>query len=89
MIPPPQPLFKVNFDGVVFNEDRKAGVGVVIRNYLGQIMASMTEKCNLPTLVDEVKAMAAVRAIVFAQELGFSSIILEGDSEKIMNTFKK
>ena len=52
-------------------------------------MASTTEKCNLPTLVDEVKAMAAVRAIVFAQELGFSSIILEGDSEKIMNTFKK
>ena len=32
--------------------------------------------------------MAAVRAVVFAQELGFSSIILEGNSEKIMNTFK-
>ena len=44
LIPPPPPLFKVNFDGVVFNEDRKAGVGVVIRNCLGQVMASMTEK---------------------------------------------
>ena len=90
LIPPPLPLFKVNFDGVVFNEDRKVGVTIVTQNCLGQaFMASTTEKCNLPTLVDEVKAMAAVRAIVFAQELGFSSIILEGDSEKIMNTFKK
>jgi len=88
LIPPPRPLCKVNFDAVVFNEDRKAGVGVVIRNYLGQIMASMTEKCNLPTLVDEVEAMAVVRAVVFAQELRFSSNILEGDSKKIMNTFK-
>ena len=88
LIPPPPPLFKVNFDGVVFNEDRKAGVGVVIRNCLGQVMASMTEKCNLPTLVDEVEAMTAVRAVVFAQKLRFSSIILEDDSKKIMNTFK-
>ena len=88
MIPPPRPLFKVNFDGVVFNEDRKAGVGVVIQNCLGKVMASMTEKCNVPTLVNEVKAMAAVRAVVFAQELRFSSIILEGDSKKIMNIFK-
>lgn len=28
--PPPQPLLKVNFDGAVFNEDRKAGVMIVI-----------------------------------------------------------
>ena len=88
LIPPPQPLLKVNFDGAVFNEDRKAGVMIVIRNCLGQVMTSMTHKCNLPTSVDEVEAMAAVRAVVFAQELGFSSIILEGNSEKIMNTFK-
>ena len=89
MIRPPQPLFKINFDGVVFNKNKKTGVGIVIWNCLGQVMASMTEKCNLPTLVDEVEAMAMGRAVVFAQELGFSSIILEGDSEKIMNTFKK
>lgn len=60
LIPPPWPLFKVNFDGVVFNEDRKAGVRIVIWNCLGQVMASMAEKCNLPTFVDEVEAMATV-----------------------------
>ncbi|KAK7854288.1 hypothetical protein CFP56_032879 [Quercus suber] len=52
LIPPPRPLFKFNFDGTVFNEDRKGGVGIVFRSYLGQVMASMTEKCNLSTLVD-------------------------------------
>lgn len=61
----------------MLNDDRKAGVGVVIRNNLGQAMTSMTEKCNLPTSVEEAEAMAAVRAVGFAQELRFSSIILE------------
>ena len=32
--------------------------------------------------------MTAVRAVVFAQKLRFSSIILEVDSKKFMNTFK-
>ena len=52
LIRPPQPLFKINFDGAVFNKNRKGGVGIVIWNCLGQVMASMTEKCNLPILVD-------------------------------------
>lgn len=29
-IPPPHPIFNVNFDGVMFKEEKKAGIGVVI-----------------------------------------------------------
>lgn len=74
-VPPRQPIYKVNFDGAMFNDDRKAGVRVVTRNNLGQVMASMTQKYNLPSSVEEVEAMVAVRAIISAQELGFSSIV--------------
>ena len=69
----------------MFNDDRKAGVRVVTRNNLGQVMASMTEEYNLPSSVEEVEAMVAVRAIISAQELGFSSIVLEGDSEIVVS----
>ena len=48
LIPPPQPLLKVNFDGAVFNEDRKVGVMIVIRNCLGQVMASLQRSAIYP-----------------------------------------
>ena len=79
---------KVNFDGAVFKESNSAGIGVVIRDDLGQVMASMSESVHLPSSVDEVETLAAVRAIYFAQEVGFSSIILEGDSERVIKSLR-
>ena len=45
---------------------------------------------NVPILPssNDVEAMVAVRAIWFARELGLSSIILEGDSEVVINALK-
>lgn len=41
--PPPDPsLFKINFDGAVFTEEKKSGIEVVIRDYQGQVIASST-----------------------------------------------
>ena len=37
-----QHAYKINFDGALFAEDRLAGLGVVIRNCHGLIMASLT-----------------------------------------------
>ena len=41
--------YKVNYDGACFAETDEAGIGVVVRNDLGQVMASLTEKflCHL------------------------------------------
>ena len=32
------PDIKVNFDGVMFKVEKKVGIGVVIQDYLGQVM---------------------------------------------------
>ena len=82
--PPPAENFKVNFDGAMFKECRKAGLGIVIRNSHGQPIASLSELVNLPYSSDMVEALAAARAIHFAQEIGLSSFILEGDSENVI-----
>ena len=37
---------KVNFDGVVFGELNKSGVGVVIRDNNGAVLASCSEKLS-------------------------------------------
>ena len=39
----------------------------------------MSNKSTLPQSVDEIEALAAVRALLFAKDIGASSIILEGN----------
>ena len=73
--------YKLNFDGATFAEDGTTGIGVVIRNEAGLVMASLSQRIPLPTSVIKVKALAARRAMEFALELGFDNVILEGDSE--------
>ena len=96
--PPPQPLvkwsplveeyYKVNFDGAVFRGEEKAGIRVIIRNSQGMVMASLSQKISLPQTVVELETLAATRAIEFSIELGFSKVILEGDSETVIKALQ-
>ena len=61
--PPPPSLLKINFDGAVFRETEEAGLGVVVRDSHGQVLASLAEKIKLPSSSEEVEALAAVRDI--------------------------
>ena len=49
--PPTRPCLRVNFDGAVFKEENMAGLGVVICNEKGQVIASMAEKVSLLNFV--------------------------------------
>ena len=86
--PPVEEYYKVNFDGAVFREEEKAGIGVIIRNSQGMVMASLSQKISLPQTVVELETLAATRAIEFSIELGFSKVILEGDSETVIKALQ-
>ena len=81
--PPQDNWYKINFDGATFADDNSAGLGVVIRNKDGRVMASLSQKIPLPMSVIEVEVLAARRALELAVELGFDHVILEGDSETL------
>lgn len=77
--------FKVNFDGTVFRYqqswDRSGysqpwwpSFGLHVWNY------------PPPSFIRCLEALAAVRAITFAFELGFSNIVIEGDSKTVIKT---
>ena len=51
-------------------------------------MATLSQQILLPTSVEMVEVLAASRALLFAQELGFESLVMEGDSKIIINTIK-
>jgi len=86
--PPPSEWFKINFDRAVFKEQAKAGLGSIIRNDHGLVMAASTQVIPLPTSVKMVEVLAARKAFIFANELGFDKVILEGDSEIAIRAMK-
>lgn len=48
----------------------------------------MSNKRVFPPTIAGVEALMAMRALCFAQEIGLSSIIMEGDSKVVINSLK-
>ena len=88
-LPPPTGWVKVNFDRATFKEKSLAGLGCIIRNEKGLVMAAFTQIIPLPTLVEMVEVLAMRSAIGFAQELSLDQVILEGDSETIIRVLSR
>ena len=57
---------------MVFGEDQEAGIGVVIRNNKGQMLAALSEKVRMPIIVEILEMLAARTTAIFARDLGFS-----------------
>ena len=51
-------------------------------------MASLSQNILLPSTVIEMEALAARRALILAQETGFTQVVLEGDSQVLINALK-
>ena len=81
--PPESDVYKVNYDGATFADQGRAGIGVVVRNSEGAVMAALSQRLPLPTTVAQVEALAARKAVEFALEIGFSRVTIEGDSDTI------
>ena len=69
--PPPQNMYKLNFDAAVFMEQQRSGVGAIIRNAQGEVIAGMSAKGPYVRDSKETKALACRQAVVFAMEAGF------------------
>ena len=86
--PPAHQQYKINFDGALFTAKNQAGIGEVIRDSMGQVMASLAQRIPLPSTAIEVEALAAQRAMELALEIGLNKGVLEGDSLILMNAVK-
>nr|POE70879.1 hypothetical protein CFP56_79040 [Quercus suber] len=86
--PPDQDTFKINFDGVIFAEDKCSGLGVIIRNQEGLVIASMSTQVPQQLQPIEIEALAASNALGFAREVGISEAVLEGNSSLVMTALK-
>ncbi|XVF29969.1 hypothetical protein REPUB_Repub16aG0017000 [Reevesia pubescens] len=87
--PPDAGLFKVNFDGAMTKNDSTGGIGVIVRDHTGQCMGALSVKVQLIASPFQVEAMAAIKALNFAHELGMTKIVLEGDSLTIIKKLQQ
>uniref|UniRef100_A0A7N2MU32 Reverse transcriptase domain-containing protein n=1 Tax=Quercus lobata TaxID=97700 RepID=A0A7N2MU32_QUELO len=82
--PPPREVVKVNFDGATCSQEKTSGVGVVVRDMNGLVLASCAKRIHQSVKAMEIEAMAAATALTFAKDLGFQRLILEGDSLEVI-----
>ena len=75
--PPPEYTFKLNFDAAIFLDLNCSGVGAMIRNERGEVMAAMSARG--PHVVDSAVAevIACRRALEFTCEVGFTDLVVE------------
>ncbi|XP_075663045.1 uncharacterized protein LOC142632549 [Castanea sativa] len=86
--PPDQERFKINFDKAIFAEENCSGLGVIILDKEGQVIASMATRVSQLLQPIEIEALAANKALEFARELDTSHAVLEGDSLLVMTALK-
>ena len=77
-------VYKINFDGALFEEQAYTSLGVVIKDLAGLVIGALSQKIRHPGSMDMVEALAANRAIVFAKELCLQSMVVEGDSLRVI-----
>ncbi|XP_030936298.1 uncharacterized protein LOC115961457 [Quercus lobata] len=84
-VPSSATRYKVNVDGAVFAAHKSAGVGVLIRDSHGQVVATISKKINALLGPLEVEMKAWEEGVQFAREVGVYDFTLEGDSLVLFN----
>ena len=79
-VPPVFPWYKVNVDAVVLSNLGTTGIGVIIRDHEGSVIAAMSKRLPLMLGPLEAEAKAVDEAVLFAWEVGIRDIIFETDS---------
>ncbi|XP_028118009.1 uncharacterized protein LOC114315607 [Camellia sinensis] len=85
---PSEGVFKLNFDGSIRKAQASAGIGIIIRDCHGAVIASMVERIPYLEDVDCVQAMGAIKALQLGCALGLGHIHLERDSQNVVTAIQ-
>ena len=84
--PPPQRCFKLNFDVAIFHDINASGLRTLIRNDLGEVMASLLARGSLVIDSEEAEVLACCKALEFTVDSSFLELIVEGDNITVMKS---
>ncbi|XP_059446463.1 uncharacterized protein LOC132178010 [Corylus avellana] len=81
---PKDDFVKVNWDAAVDKHRRKMGIGVIIRDSMGEVLTTLSAPKDYIIEPDIAEALVVLRAVLFCGELGFHWVILEGDALQVV-----
>ena len=76
-VPPSFPWYKVNTDAAVFSNLQTVGIGVIIRDHKGSVVAALSQHLRLPLGPLEAEAKAMDVAASFAWDIGIRDVVFE------------
>ena len=76
-VPPSLPWYKVNTDAAVFLNLQTVGIGVIIRDHEGSVIATLSQHLHLLLGLLEAEAKAMDVAASFAWDIGIRDVIFE------------
>ncbi|XP_075636730.1 uncharacterized protein LOC142608966 [Castanea sativa] len=82
-LPPGQ--YKVNFDGAMFANLRKVGLGMMIRDSNGNVIAALSCPMVGPLGALEMEAKAMEVGMRFALDIGIQDVVFECDALEVVN----
>ena len=68
----------------MFSRLHRTGIGAIIRNEKGEVMAAMSAVGPSAENSEEVELMACKRSLEFVVDVGFTSLIIEGDNANVI-----
>ncbi|XP_023871669.1 uncharacterized protein LOC111984279 [Quercus suber] len=83
--PPKPPWYKANMDGATFEQQKEVGIGVVIRDHHGIVVAALSKKLTAPLGALETEAKAMEEAVEFAWNIGIRDCVFESDAQIVTN----
>jgi hypothetical protein len=81
---PKEDFVKVNWDATVDEHRRKMGIGVIVRDSMGEVLVTLSALKDYIIDPNIAVAMAALRAVLYCGELGFLRVILEVDALQVV-----
>ncbi|KAL5555315.1 hypothetical protein UlMin_037551 [Ulmus minor] len=93
---PPKPweapvmgTIKINTDAAWCSQKKKFGLGAVIRDSAGSVLASVATPVYAPVTVAVAEGWALERGATLAKQLGFSAVSLESDCLEVIKALVK
>jgi ribonuclease HI len=82
---PERDWIKMNWDAALTHEEGKVGLGIVARDESGSVVVALC--CFRPGSIDStfVEALGAWKMAEFCARLGYSKVVIEGDSLEVIN----
>ena len=87
-VPPSLGQYKVNFDGAVFASLRKVGLGVMIHDSNGKVIAALSNPMVGPLNALETEAKAREVGLRFALDIGIRDVVVECDALAVFNAIQ-